>query len=118
MLQSLGLTINFEKTMLVPSQIINYIGARLNSLKARVFLPPERIQKLKKAVHKLKPHSLVSAHHAQHLLGLMASTTVALPHAQLKMRSLQAWLLHLFGPLRDDPEEKLLVTSELARQLR
>ena len=96
---------------------MSYIGATLNSRRARLFLPSERIYKLQTALQKFQPHALVTAHHAQHLLGLMASTTASLPHARLKMRSLQAWFLHHFDPMLEDPRKKILVTPELAKQL-
>ena len=96
---------------------MDYIGARLDSVHARMFLPPEHIQKIRRAVRKLKPQGKVSAKHAQHLLGLMASTTCALSQARLKMRSLQSWLLALFNPLQDSQHKRLIVTPELAEQL-
>ena len=95
----------------MPSQTMDYIGARINSVNARIFLPTEHIQKIVKAMK----HSSVSAHHSQHLLGLMASTTSALSHAQLKMRSLQAWFLAQFDPMLDSQNMCLRVTPELAK---
>ena len=47
----------------------------------------------------------------------MASTTSALPHAQLKMRSLEAWYLSQFNPLLDNPAKCLRVSPELSHQL-
>ena len=102
---------------LEPSQVMNYIRARLDSIHARMFLPPEHIQKIRRAVQKFKPHGRVSARLAQHLLGLMASTTCTLSHARLKMRSLQSWLLVLFDPLRHSQHKHLTVTPKLAQQL-
>ncbi|XP_078243361.1 uncharacterized protein LOC144587247 [Pogona vitticeps] len=116
-LQSLGLTVNHEKSKLNPSQVVDYIGARLDSVHARMFMPPERIRKLHKAIRKFRPRTRVKASLAQHLLGLMASTTATLSHARLKMRSLQIWLLSLFDPLLDSPNKLLTVTPELAQQL-
>ena len=87
-LQALGLTINYEKSKLHPSQVVDYIGATINSLQARMFMPPERIHKILKAIRRFKPNTRVTARLAQHLLGLMASTTSTLSHARLKMRCL------------------------------
>ena len=116
-LQALGLTINQEKSKLSPSQFVDYIGARIDSVQAQMFMPPDRIQKILKAIKKFKPNARVKAKLAQHLLGLMASTMATLSHARLKMRSLQVWMLSHFSPLHDSQSKRLTVTPELAQQL-
>ena len=114
-LADLGLQVNVTKSHLIPSQTMDYIGAVLDSNRVRVFLPAERIHKLHHAIHPFRLGARVSAHHTQHLLGLMASTMSALPHTRLKMRSLQAWYLSQFNPLLDNPAKQ--VTPELSCQL-
>uniref|UniRef100_A0ABM5FXC1 ribonuclease H n=1 Tax=Pogona vitticeps TaxID=103695 RepID=A0ABM5FXC1_9SAUR len=117
LLPRLGLTINLKKSHLSPSRVVHYIGARLDAAKARIFLPKERVQKILNAIKRFRPGARVTAKHAQHLLGLMASTTSTLAHARLKLRSLQSWLLTLFDPMTDSQRKRLLVTPELASQL-
>ena len=117
LLPHLSLTVNTEKSHLKPSKIVHYIGAKLDGLKGRVFLLAERILKIQRALRKFRPKAQVMAKHAQHLLGLMASTTPALSHARLKMRSLQSWFLALFDPMKESQRKRLRVTSELAAQL-
>ncbi|XP_078242251.1 uncharacterized protein LOC140708067 [Pogona vitticeps] len=112
-LRSLRLQVNKSKSHLHPSQVTEYIGTSINSITARITLPPQRISK----IHWFRLHRTVSAHHVQHLLSLMASTTVAFQHPRLKMRSLQAWFLTLFNPLTNDPHKRLRVTPELWQQL-
>ena len=99
-LRNLGLTVNHKKSHLVPSQIVDYIGVTLDATRGRIFLPQDRIRKIKKAVKKFRAGVTVTALHAQHLLGLMSSTTPGLAHARLKLRSLQIWLLTLFNPFK------------------
>ena len=114
-LTDLGLQVNFTKSHLQLSQTMDYIGDCLDSNRARVFLPSERIHKLSRIIHPFHPYAKVSAHHMQHLLGLLASTTSILPHTRLKMHSLQVW--YQFDPLLDNPARHLHVTPELASQL-
>ncbi len=45
-IQSLGLTVNMQKSMLIPSKNISYLGVELNSINMRVRLSEERSQKL------------------------------------------------------------------------
>ena len=96
---------------------MNYTGAILDSQSTRAFLPQERAIKLYNAIQQFRPHALVTVHHAQRLLGLMASTTSVIQHACLKIWSLQVWYLSLFNPISDSPMKLLRVTPELAAQL-
>ena len=41
MLADHGLQVSFAKSHLQPSQVMDYIGLRLDSVNARVFLPPK-----------------------------------------------------------------------------
>ena len=68
-------------------------------------------------IERFLPHSFVTAHLAQPLLGLMASTTSTIQHSRLKMRSLQSWYLSLFDPMTDPSSKFLQVTLELSSQL-
>ncbi|KAJ7312160.1 hypothetical protein JRQ81_006504 [Phrynocephalus forsythii] len=63
------------------------------------------------------PGRCVSALKAQHLLGLVAPTTAILPHARLKVRPLQTWLLSNFNPLLDNQQKKLQVTRKISHSL-
>ena len=117
LLNGLGLTVNHKKSRLFPSKVVHYIGAKIDARKGRIFLPRQRIHKIRTAIRKFRPGRSVSAKHAQHLLGLMSSTTSAVSHARLKLRSLQIWLLTLFNPLQDHQGKKLLVSKELVQQL-
>lgn len=117
LLSNLGLQIYFEKSILTPSRSTPYIGAILDSTAARAFLPRDRLARLTRLIQSFQPHTLVTAHKAQQLLGLMASTTTTVQHTRLKMRSLQAWLLHYFNPLRDHLHKLLRVSPELSAQL-
>lgn len=96
-LEDLGLNVNFEKSILQPSQVITYIGAILDSREGRAFLPGKRQAKIARFFH---PWAFVKAHCAQRLLGLMPSTTAVVQHARLKMRLLWAWFLTVQSPLQ------------------
>ena len=88
LLADLGLRINEQKSILTPTQCITYVGIELDSTQARAFLPHERLIKIHTLLRQFHPYVLVPAHTAQHLLGIMASTTSTILHARLKLRSL------------------------------
>ncbi len=46
-LQSLGFTINFEKSVLIPSQRITFFGFVLDSVQFKVFLTEEKVENIK-----------------------------------------------------------------------
>lgn len=117
LLRTRGLQINLDKSLLTPSHTVPYIGALLDSTVARAFLPTDRHAKLAQLIRLFQPHMWGTAHKAQQLLGLMASTTAMVQHARLKMCVLQAWFLTYFNPLRDHPHQLLKVSSELSTQL-
>ena len=53
-LQSLGFTINYEKSSLVPSQRIVFFGFLTDSVQFKIFLTEEKVQKIMlKAKHLL-----------------------------------------------------------------
>lgn len=118
LLVDLGLQINLEKSKLTLSRTMTFIGATLSSNLGWAFLPQERTLKLAGLVCLFRPHRWERARSAQQLLGLMASTTSTIQHAQLKMRSLQAWYLSNFNTIEDHPQKLLLVPPELSAQLR
>ena len=98
-LQDLGLQINREKSHLIPTRSIKFIGAILDASRTRAFLPRDRALGLRQLAHKLLRQRRVTAYSIQRLLGLMASTTAVTPFARLKMRRLQSWFNSIFNPL-------------------
>ena len=83
----------------------------------RAFLPKNRILKMESVLCSFSLGAWIPALEVQRFWGLMASTTAVVQHAQVKMRSLQAWFLSLFSMTHDHPSTLLQVTLELAAQL-
>ncbi|XP_078250473.1 uncharacterized protein LOC144589516 [Pogona vitticeps] len=89
-LHNLGLQINQEKSNLVPSQHMSYIGAQLDSSQAIALLSQDKIATTGRALQNFQPLATLTVPDTQHLLGLMASTTSVVPHARLKLRTILA----------------------------
>ena len=83
--------VNWEKSSLVPSQNITFIGAVFHFQRSIVLPTQERINKLHSAIHSLI-EGYNKAHNFLHLLGLMTSCIELIPNARLYMRPIQ---LHL-----------------------
>ena len=62
LLQDLSLAVNLEKSTLVPTRCIHYIGASLDMVpKAQAFLPEDVCLKLISLLDAFIPHALVPA---------------------------------------------------------
>ena len=103
LLSRLGFLINKEKSNLVPTQDIIYIGGRFCLDKGIVMPTPERIVKLRSAVIALLGEK-VSARQYLQTLGLMASCIEIIPNARLQMRPIQLHLLYWWKPVSRDLE--------------
>lgn len=59
-LHSLGFHVNFEKTVTTPTQIIDFFGLIIDSKKFKVFLPRDKIDKIKNAAESLLQEDCIS----------------------------------------------------------
>ena len=111
LLADLGFLINLEKSSLIPSQHITYIGAVFHLDRGIVCPTLERIAKIEQAIHLLKKDP--TALNFLHLLGLMASCIDIVQNARLYMRPLQLHLLHFWRPATRDLQAKIRVNKFL-----
>ena len=112
LLADLGFLINLEKSSLIPSQHITYIGAVFHLDRGIVCPTLERIAKIEQAIHLLKKDP--TALNFLHLLGLMASCIHIVQNARLYMRPLQLHLLHFWRPATRDLQAKIPVNKFLS----
>ncbi|KAK7905173.1 hypothetical protein WMY93_017780 [Mugilogobius chulae] len=91
-LTSLGFTINWEKSVLVPSQTVKFIGLRLNSVTYKAQLSVERIEAFSACLATFRRGALLHYRTCHRLLGLMASALVVIPLGRLYMRPFQKWV--------------------------
>ena len=97
LLESLGFIINREKSQLVPSQQIRFLGFHVGSVNMKLFLPEDKIQQITQMCQDFIAQQVVSLRNLSQLLGKMCATTVAvLPDTlwyqnlqQLKIQSLR-----------------------------
>lgn len=89
MVNSLGLLIYTEKSLLFLAQRIEFIGAILDSSQARAFHLEYRFQAIFSIVVILKAHSVTTTQNSLRLLGNMASCTYMLQYTRQGLRTLQ-----------------------------
>ena len=89
-LESLGFIINKEKSVLIPSQKMVFLGYVIDSVKMTVALPEEKLIKLKKQILSLWEKPQFSIRELAHVIGLIVSSFPALKPARLYYRDLES----------------------------
>ena len=119
LLTNLGFVVNLEKSSLIPTQSITYIGA-VFSLKEGIVRPTsERVSKLLSAVELiLNKQNQATARYFLQLLGIMASCIELIPNARLFMRPIQLHLLYHWNPVCQNLGIKIPFSKHLKGHLR
>ena len=87
--QVLGIIVNLEKSSLIPSQLIVYLGIQIESQTFRALPTPSRIEKFFLIVEEFLSSKVQFAKFWRVLLGHLASLMHLVPGGQLWMRALQ-----------------------------
>ncbi len=91
-LSLLGLRVKWEKSKLVPTQMISFLGMEFDSVNQTARLTQEHAQSVLNCFKTLSGRTAVPLKLFQRLLGHMASAAVTVPLGLLHMRPLQHWL--------------------------
>lgn len=93
LLYRLGFTINFEKSALLPSHSLEYLGFLIDTRSMTISLPAEKVAKLRKAIRTFSRNAQagpVSPREVAGLVGKLQATHPALLEAPLYVRHLRA----------------------------
>ena len=85
----LGLPIHNEKSILIPSQVLTFLGFVLNSVTMAVQLTDSRKQKLKNACLNLVHKETCTVQNVAEVIGLIVSSFPGMDHATLHYRCLE-----------------------------
>ena len=116
-LDRLGFYVNEQKSQLVPTQRITFIGAELDSRSTRAFLPRLRADRLSTLARRLSNHPATTAFRIQRLLGHMAATVSVVEWARMRMRPLQNWFIRRFPHDRNAHRYHLTIPAEIVASL-
>ena len=117
MLTSLGWIISIEKSILIPTQDMVFIGMRLLTREGIVCPPLERIDKMILAVTLVLTQRTLAAKTLLSLLGLMNSFIDINPWARLRMRPVQLYLLAHWRPFSQSVDNCIPVLPPLRAHL-
>ena len=107
LLHHLGWLINWEKSVTVPTQVLDYLGMTINSIEMKIYLPERKIQGIVQKCQTILSNDKCSIHELASLIGMLTATAEAVIPASLYVRELQMtktkFLLH-------NPNYQTLVT--------
>lgn len=89
LIDSLGLTTHPEKSIIVPTQCIEFLGFLLNSVNMTVRLAPRKVTKLKELVYKIKRAKTISIREFAKLIGIMVAAEPGVKYAPLYYKTLE-----------------------------
>lgn len=107
LLSNLGLQLNHNKSLLIPTQRVQFIGAILDTRLVKAFLPQDSARTLTALASQVHTQPKSTAPLIHKLLDHMAATTVILHFAKLHMHPLQLWFLRTFHPVSHPQNLKL-----------
>ena len=88
----LGIVVNPQKSNLVPSQVVQYLGVVIDTTSFRASPSQERISKLRSTAAEFRSSASPPASLWLSLLGILSSLAHLVPGGRLRMRSLQICL--------------------------
>ena len=89
LLEGLGFIVNYQKSQLLPSQKIEFLGFLIDSNTMTLQLPGEKLRKIRKKCQELLAQTTVSVRELSKFLGLLTSSIQAIFPAPLHYRHLQ-----------------------------
>ena len=78
-LEDSGMTVNFEKSTLVPGQKVNHLGFTINLAEGRLEVPPQKLKSVRKDLGKLLTLRSITCRKVAAILGQVRSLLTALP---------------------------------------
>ena len=88
LLEGLGFLVNYQKSQLLPSQKIEFLGFLIDSNTMTLQLPVEKLRKIRKKCQELLAQTTVSVRELSKFLGLLTSSIQAIFPAPLHYRHL------------------------------
>ena len=111
----LGIVVNPQKSNLVPSQVVQYLGVVIDSTSFRASPLEERISRLQSTAAEFQSCASPPASLWLSLLGVLSSLAHLVPGGRLRMRSLQLCLHRSWD--RQDLEDPVYASMECLRDL-
>lgn len=96
LLEQLGWIVNLPKSELTPSQNLKFIGGLFDTVKHRLYVPPDRWHKIQTMVAQVLSVNQ-TVHYWERLIGLLVSAQDCTERGRLQLRPLQLFLIRLLA---------------------
>lgn len=113
-LESLGYTINREKSVFVPTQRIVFFGFIIDSVLFKVFLPDDKVEKIIRLAKNLSSRKFVIVRDLASFIGLIISAFYAVLEAPLHYRPLEREKIKALGNTKDFDRKLCLSKNSIA----
>ena len=113
----LGLLVNLEKSNLEPTQVILYLGMKIDSIQTKVFPSEARILKLRRLLETFLETEAPPAITWLRVLGHLVSLEKLVPQAKMHMRAIQWHLKERWSPRADSRSMKIPPSAEVLLDL-
>ena len=117
LLKNTGFVINKKKSLLEPTQEIEFLGMIVNSKEMDIRLPGMKIKDIKQEAWSLLNHPRPSAHSLPQLIGKLNATTPALQMASLFFRALKTCLKQALEASSQNYQSPVQLSSQAVEDL-
>ena len=117
LLQWLGFTINWEKSLLVPTQSLTFLGLSIDSQTMSLSLPEKKILDIENKCQSLIRNPTTPARSVASLIGTLEAARPAIWQAPLHYRQLQIQLIKSLQASRDNYETLMSLKSNACTEL-
>ena len=116
--ERLGLTVNYGKSCLIPSQQVLFLGITLDSVQMLAFPSQRRVEAILQILLHFRQDRMVRYSLFLWLLGMLMSVTSIVPLGLLHLRPFQVWTngLHLYPRLHGSRKDRVSSQCLLALQ--
>ena len=118
LLQSLGWTINWAKSMLQPSRILDFLGLHFNLEQALISPPALFLPTLTEVLSRLSPSTVMSARKVSSIISRMSHFAPFITSGRLHLRFLQFWFKHQWTQHRQSWDTPIQLDSDFLFYLR
>ena len=115
--QELGIVINYEKSVLEPAQVANYLGMKIDSRTFWASPLEKRVTATLKTISEFRASSSQPAKLWMKLLGHMSSLEKFIPGARLRMRPFQFALQKLWNRAVQSDKTLISISQDLLQEL-
>ena len=117
LLQNLGFIINYEKSLLTPTPVLEFLGFLINSKTMKFYLPQTKVAKVLDLCKSLLKENPISLHLLAQLQGFLESCRPAVWLAPLHFRHLQSCLIQQVALNKGSYQGTVLLDPQARQEL-